>query len=170
MVTAPIWRRLDQVLDPEVPAISVVELGIVRDVEVEQDGSVTVSVTPTYSGCPAMDVIEREIIAALAEDGWRARVRRVYAPAWTTDWIGEGARQKLDAYGIAPPPAAAAPGAALDELVPLRRQRSAGVAVVACPYCGSSATTMRSEFGPTACKAVMFCDACRQPFELFKAI
>jgi ring-1,2-phenylacetyl-CoA epoxidase subunit PaaD len=154
------------VLDPEVPAISVVELGIVRDVEVEQDGSVTVSVTPTYSGCPAMDVIEREIVAALAEGGWQARVRRVYSPAWTTDWIGAEAREKLTAYGIAPP--SAATGAMLDQLVPLRRH--AAVAVVACPYCGSSATTMRSEFGPTACKAVMFCDACQQPFELFKAI
>jgi ring-1,2-phenylacetyl-CoA epoxidase subunit PaaD len=168
MVTAPIWHVLEQVLDPEVPAISVVELGIVRDVEVEQDGTVTVSVTPTYSGCPAMDVIEREIVAALAEGGWHARVRRVYSPAWTTDWIGTEAREKLTAYGIAPPPPAT--GAMLDHLVPLRRQAAVAAVAVACPYCGSSATTTRSEFGPTACKAVMFCDACRQPFELFKAI
>jgi ring-1,2-phenylacetyl-CoA epoxidase subunit PaaD len=153
-VVSAIWERLAQVLDPEVPVLSVVDLGIVRDVSVGDDGIVTVSVTPTYSGCPAMSVIERDIVAALAEGGWQARVRTVYSPAWTTDWIGEDAREKLREYGIAPP-----------QLVPLQRHAS-----VACPYCGSPATTMRSEFGSTACKAIMVCEACRQPFELFKAI
>jgi ring-1,2-phenylacetyl-CoA epoxidase subunit PaaD len=124
---------------------------------------VTVSVTPTYSGCPAMAAIEHDIVAALADGGWPgARVRTVYAPAWTTDWIGEGAREKLRAYGIAPPPLVESAG----ELVPLRRR----VEPVECPHCGSQATTMRSEFGATACKAVMYCERCRQPFELFKAI
>jgi ring-1,2-phenylacetyl-CoA epoxidase subunit PaaD len=144
----------------------VVDLGIVRGVEVEADGTVTVSVTPTYSGCPAMRVIEQDIVAALADGGWRAQVRTVFSPAWTTDWIGEGARRKLEAYGIAPP-AAVARGAMVDELVPLQRHAAPSVA---CPYCGSHRTTTRSEFGSTACKAVMFCDGCRQPFELFKAI
>jgi ring-1,2-phenylacetyl-CoA epoxidase subunit PaaD len=164
VAVAAIWERLGQVLDPEVPVLSVVELGIVRDVEVDADGTVTVSVTPTYSGCPAMSVIERDIIAALAEGGWHARVRTVYAPAWTTDWIGEEARAKLREYGIAPPSTVADTGP-LGDFVPLRRQ-----VTVECPFCGSAATAMRSEFGATACKAVMVCDQCLQPFELFKAI
>jgi ring-1,2-phenylacetyl-CoA epoxidase subunit PaaD len=167
---AAIWERLSLVLDPEVPVLSVVDLGIIRDVELETDGSVTVSVTPTYSGCPAMRVIEHDIIEALADAGWRAQVRTVYSPAWTTDWIGEDAREKLRAFGIAPPSAAAL-REGLDDLVPLQRRSTAGSSSpVACPYCGSRATTMRSEFGPTACKAIMFCEQCRQPFELFKAI
>jgi ring-1,2-phenylacetyl-CoA epoxidase subunit PaaD len=163
--TAEIWERLDGVPDPEVPVISVVELGIVRDVEIDEQGVVTVSVTPTYSGCPAMAAIEHDIVAALAEGGWPdVRIRTVYSPAWTTDWIGERAREKLKRYGIAPPPRVAT--VAVDELVPLRRRAES----IECPYCGSHATTTRSEFGATACKAVMVCEQCRQPFELFKAI
>jgi ring-1,2-phenylacetyl-CoA epoxidase subunit PaaD len=161
--TAEIWGVLDRVMDPEVPVLSVVELGIVRDVHVEESGAVTITVTPTYSGCPAMRVIERDIETALAGAGWpEVHIRTVYAPAWTTDWIGEDARRKLRDYGIAPPPDR---GDDSRELVPLRRAAPA----VACPYCGSLATTTRSEFGPTACKAVMYCEHCRQPFELFKA-
>jgi ring-1,2-phenylacetyl-CoA epoxidase subunit PaaD len=153
MVTDPVWDILSTVMDPEVPALSVVDLGIVRDVDVDPDGTVRVSITPTYSGCPAMHVIEADIVAALRAGGWPdARVRTVLSPAWTTDWVSAPAREKLAAYGIAPP-----------ELVPLTRR-------VACPYCGSRETTMRSEFGPTACKAIMYCNACEQPFELFKAI
>jgi ring-1,2-phenylacetyl-CoA epoxidase subunit PaaD len=152
-----IWEILEQVMDPEVPALSVVDLGIVRDVDVDADGAVTVSITPTYSGCPAMEVIEEDILAALRAGGWpNAKVRRVYSPAWTTDWLSPAAREKLSAYGIAPP----APFITLT-----RREPS-----VACPYCGSTETTMRSEFGSTACKSVMFCNGCQQPFELFKAI
>ena len=163
--TAAIWARLDHVPDPEVPVISVVELGIVRDVEIDDAGAVTVSVTPTYSGCPAMAAIEHDIVEALADGGWPgATVRTVYSPAWTTDWIGEDAREKLKSYGIAPPPKVARDNA--EDLVPLRRHAPA----VECPYCGSHATTTRSEFGATACKAVMYCNRCRQPFELFKAI
>jgi ring-1,2-phenylacetyl-CoA epoxidase subunit PaaD len=169
---AAVWERLERVLDPEVPVLSVVELGIVRRVDVEADGRVTVSITPTYSGCPAMRVIEDDIIRALAEAGWRSQVRTVYSPAWTTDWIGETAREKLRAYGIAPPTGGTTqgPGHATDhgpeQLVPLQRR----VTPVACPYCGSRATVTRSEFGPTACKSIMFCQQCRQPFEQFKAI
>jgi len=154
------WAALGTVPDPEVPVISVVELGIVRDVQVDGD-AVTVVVTPTYSGCPAMREIEHDIVAALEAAGFaRVDVRTTYAPAWTTDWITAEAREKLRAYGIAPPGPAEGP-----TLVPLRRRR-----VVACPYCGSEHTTLRSEFGSTACKAIHFCDACRQPFEEFKAI
>jgi ring-1,2-phenylacetyl-CoA epoxidase subunit PaaD len=169
---ASVWATLEGVLDPEVPVLSVVELGIVRDVGLDADGHVTVSITPTYSGCPALQVIERDILDALARDGWPdARLRTVYSPAWTTEWMGAEARRKLEAYGIAAPPAhasrvAGSREAGTGELVPLRRR----VAPVACPYCGSHATTMRSDFGSTACKALMYCEHCRQPFELFKAI
>jgi ring-1,2-phenylacetyl-CoA epoxidase subunit PaaD len=150
-------------MDPEVPALSVVELGIVRDVDVTEDGAVTVTITPTYSGCPAMRVIEQDIASALADAGWPgSRLVTVYSPPWTTDWIGEDARRKLREYGIAPPPARAPDG---PELVPLRRSEPR----VTCPFCGASATTTRSEFGSTACKALMYCERCRQPFELFKA-
>jgi ring-1,2-phenylacetyl-CoA epoxidase subunit PaaD len=155
---------LDRVMDPEVPVLSVVELGIVRDVLVDGD-HVTVTVTPTYSGCPAMRVIEEEIVGALDAHGFPgARVRTVYTPAWTTDWIGQEARAKLRAYGIAPPSRGAFSDG--DELVPLVRRRP----TVDCPYCGSSRTTLRSEFGSTACKSTLYCDACRQPFEQFKGI
>ena len=165
MVAAPsresILALLDAVMDPEVPVLSVVELGIVRDVEIDGD-RVTVLVTPTYSGCPAIQVIEEEILAALARAGHAdARVRTTFSPPWTTDWIGEEAKAKLRAYGIAPPDRAR-----VDELVPLLRRAPA----VACPYCGSTRTELRSEFGSTACKATLYCVACQQPFEQFKAI
>lgn len=154
-----ILRWLEDVKDPEVPVLSVRELGVLRDVEVTADGVVVV-MTPTYSGCPAMHAMEAEVLATLERHGVRhARVRTVYSPAWTTDWLTVDAKAKLAAYGIAPP------GPVDDELVPLRRR-----ATVECPYCHSPNTTMRSEFGSTACKAILFCNSCHQPFELFKAI
>jgi ring-1,2-phenylacetyl-CoA epoxidase subunit PaaD len=139
--------------------LSVVELGVVRHVEV--DGTqATVTITPTYSGCPAMHVIEADITAALLAAGFATvTINTVYAPAWTTDWIAEPAREKLRAYGIAPPP----PGPA-DALVTL----GATVRTVACPYCGSSNTTTASQFGSTACKSLHLCHGCQQPFEHFK--
>lgn len=152
---------LDEVMDPEVPVLSVVELGIVRDVSVGEAG-VTVTVTPTYSGCPAMRVIEQDIEAALRTHGVeRVEVEMSYSPAWTTDWISAEAREKLRAYGIAPPGAAdhGSP-------VSIGRRRPA----VRCPYCGAIDTEMRSEFGSTACKAIHVCRSCSQPFEEFKAI
>jgi ring-1,2-phenylacetyl-CoA epoxidase subunit PaaD len=153
---------LDEVMDPEVPVLSVRELGIVRDVEVDAAGAVTVTVTPTYSGCPAIRVIEQDIVAALDRAGYSgARVRTTYAPAWTTDWIGPEAKAKLKAYGIAPPGPAESGG-----LVQLLLRR----APVQCPYCDSYETELRSEFGSTACKSVCWCRACRQPFEEFKSI
>lgn len=159
-----LWKVLETVLDPEVPVLSVVELGIVRDVTAD-DAGVTVTVTPTYSGCPAMQVIERDILAALAAHGVAgARVRTVYAPAWTTDWMSEAARSKLKAYGIAPPPTA--DSVTGTELVPLRRRRASP----RCPFCDSADTEPRSDFGSTACKSIAYCNGCRQPFELFKAI
>ena len=163
MITADAaWRALEGVPDPEVPVISVVELGIVRGLEVTEAGAVTVTITPTYSGCPAMFEIEKDVRAALEAAGASSvDVRTVLSPAWTTDWIPESAREKLRRYGIAPPGKADS-GA----LVTLTRARPP----VPCPWCGSSATELRSEFGSTACKAIHVCTSCRQPFDEFKAI
>ena len=156
------WRALDGVPDPEVPVISVVELGIVRGLEVTEAGAVTVTITPTYSGCPAMFEIEKDVRAALEAAGASSvEVRTVLSPAWTTDWIPESAREKLRTYGIAPP--GKADSGALGTLTRARPP-------VPCPWCGSSATELRSEFGSTACKAIHVCTSCRQPFDEFKAI
>ena len=154
---------LDTVMDPEVPVLSVRELGIIRDVSVDADSAtVTVIVTPTYSGCPAIRVIEDDIRAALVAAGaGTVIVNTALSPPWTTDWIPDAARTKLKAYGIAPPGAAEQGG-----LIQLTR----AAATIACPYCDSRETEVRSEFGSTACKSVNWCRACRQPFEAFKAI
>ncbi len=159
---ARVFEILKEVLDPEVPAISVVDLGIVRGAEV--DGTrVTVRVTPTYSGCPATQVIEREIAQALERHGFtEVTVKTVFSPPWTSDWINAEAREKLRAYGIAPP-GKAETGL---QLVSLGGPTKA----VPCPYCGSSDTARESEFGSTACKSIHVCHGCRQPFEHFKAI
>lgn len=156
-----LYRILDEVKDPEVPVLSVVELGIVRDAETTADG-VVVTVTPTYSGCPAMRVIEQDITDALHARGIdRVEVRTTYSPPWTTDWIPAEAREKLRAYGIAPP------GVAAHEApMQIGRRRPP----VRCPSCGSMETTLRSEFGSTACKSIHVCRSCTQPFEEFKAI
>jgi ring-1,2-phenylacetyl-CoA epoxidase subunit PaaD len=151
---------LESVKDPEVPVVSVVELGIVREVAI--DGArVTITITPTYSGCPAMREIEQDIRVALSANGIHDVVMHtVHAPAWTTDWIGAEAREKLRAYGIAPPGAAEQGG-----LVMISKRRAAP----ACPRCGSHNTQLQSEFGSTACKAIHVCLACREPFDEFKA-
>ena len=155
-----VFAILDTVMDPEVPVLSVVELGIVRDVEIDAAG-VTVVVTPTYSGCPAMKLIEDDIVSALHAGGVaEARVRTVFTPAWTTDWIPEAARKKLVAYGIAAPSPSG-----VHSPVQLRRREP-----VHCPFCGSANTSLRSDFGSTACKALHYCNACTQPFEEFKSI
>jgi ring-1,2-phenylacetyl-CoA epoxidase subunit PaaD len=157
-----LWAWLDEVKDPEIPVLSVVELGIVRDVAMDDSGA-TVTITPTYSGCPAMHAIEEAIVETLASHGVApVRVRTTYAPAWTTDWIAESAKAKLEAYGIAPPHRLE-PG---DDLIPLRSRRAA----TRCPYCKSLDTALESEFGSTSCKAIYVCRECRQPFEMFKAI
>lgn len=156
-----VYEILGTVMDPEVPVISVVELGIVRDVDVQND-AVRITITPTYSGCPAMHEIEADIRTALLARGVReVSVSLVLSPAWTTDWIGPEAREKLRAYGIAPPGRAEPQG-----LITLTRAR----VPVACPFCGSSDTRLQSEFGSTACKAIHVCNACRQPFDEFKAL
>ncbi len=156
-----LYEILNTVPDPEVPAISVVELGIVRDAQQRADGTVEVTITPTYSGCPAMYEIEKDVRTALESAGATAvEVRTVLSPAWTTDWIPEAAREKLRKYGIAPPGRAESAG-----FVTLTRARTP----VACPWCGSRNTSLKSEFGSTACKAIHVCNECRQPFDEFKA-
>lgn len=157
------WAVLDLVPDPEVPALSLRDLGIVRDVRAE-GGGLEVVLTPTYSGCPATEVIERSVIDALDGAGLGpTRVTMQRAPAWTTDWISEAGKRKLREYGIAPPgPVAAGQGA------PIRILRRAEA--VACPRCGSARTERLSAFGSTACKALHRCLDCREPFEHFKPI
>lgn len=155
-----LFAILDEVKDPEVPVLSVVELGIVRDAAAS-DAGVRVEITPTYSGCPAMHEIEQSIRRALEERGLSpVHVSTTYSPAWTTDWIGPEARAKLEAYGITPPGPADTTG-----LVQLHRR----AATVRCPYCHSLNTERKSEFGSTACKAIWYCRECSQPFEEFKA-
>ena len=158
------WAVLQTVLDPEVPAVSVVDLGIVRDV-LDHGEELEVVLTPTYSGCPATEVIEQSVREALDAAGlgpMRMTLRR--APAWTTDWISADGRQKLSDYGIAPPGPASTDGT-----VPIRFF-GRRVDAVACPRCGSSNTERLSAFGSTACKAMYRCVSCREPFEHFKPI
>jgi len=159
------WDVLDTVLDPEVPALSVCELGIVRDV-VERGDTLDIVLTPTYSGCPATEVIERSVIEAIDAAGiGPARVTLQRAPAWTTDWISASGKRKLLEYGIAPPGPVAAGHA-----VPIRVVRRQADAAVPCPHCGSHRTERLSAFGSTACKSLHRCLDCREPFEHFKAI
>jgi ring-1,2-phenylacetyl-CoA epoxidase subunit PaaD len=152
---------LDTVMDPEVPVLSVRELGIVRDVRVDADGAVSVVVTPTYSGCPAIRVIEQDIQTALHDAGIGCvRIETRYSPAWTSDWIPSDARAKLKSYGIAPP----TPVSSGDLVQLLRAPRTPQ-----CPYCDLHDTEVRSEFGSTACKSICWCRSCGQPFEEFKS-
>jgi ring-1,2-phenylacetyl-CoA epoxidase subunit PaaD len=157
------WRVLGGVLDPEVPVVSVVELGIVREV-IDAGDSLSVVLTPTYSGCPATEVIEQGVRDALAKAGFdNVDVRLQRAPAWTTDWISADGRRKLREYGIAPPGPVAA-----EHSAPIRFLRKAPA--LPCPRCESSNTERLSAFGSTACKATYRCRACGEPFEHFKAI
>lgn len=150
---------LENVADPEIPVLSVVDLGIVRDITISPQG-VEIAVAPTYSACPAMEVIERSIVQELLRRGAPSpRVRRVLSPPWTTDWLSESGRRKLRQYGIAPPAGAAGKRALLGEDRPH-----------ACPRCGSSDTSRVSGFGSTPCKASWKCNACLEPFEYFKCI
>jgi ring-1,2-phenylacetyl-CoA epoxidase subunit PaaD len=167
---AAAWAVLQQVLDPEVPALSVCELGIVREVEALPTGGLRVVLTPTYSGCPATEVIEASVVSALVDAGLGpVQVQQRRSPAWSSDWISAAGREKLRAYGIAPPctsAAEAAGDAAAVTFVPLRFHARA----LACPRCGSRDTELLSAFGATACKALHRCRACREPFEHFKPI
>lgn len=141
-----IYSLLADVNDPEVPVLSVLDLGIVRDVKIEDD-KIEVLITPTYSGCPAMDAIAFDIRLKLAEQGYKnVSVKQVLTPAWSTDWMSEEGKRKLKAYGIAPP----------------------STTPPACPQCGSSDTKVLSQFGSTSCKALYHCNDCKEPFDFFK--
>ena len=153
------WATLAQVMDPEVPVVSVVDLGIVRGLD-WQAGHLHVVVTPTYSGCPATEVIESDIRQALELAGFKAPLlERKLTPAWTTDWISDSGRERLRAYGIAPPVGSTSKRSLLGES-PL----------IACPQCASTHTEVLSEFGSTACKALHRCCDCLEPFDYFKCI
>jgi ring-1,2-phenylacetyl-CoA epoxidase subunit PaaD len=150
------WDAAAGVVDPELPVLTIADLGVLRDVAVTA-GGIEVTITPTYSGCPAMNMIGVEIELALQRAGFRhPKVRTVLSPAWTTDWMSEDGRRKLREYGIAPPPAAAS------------RRALFGEQQVACPQCGSDDTEVLSEFGSTSCKALWRCKSCREPFDYFK--
>ena len=150
------WEAASQVVDPEIPVLTIADLGVLREVEVH-DGRVEVAITPTYSGCPAMNMIALEIELALERAGIaRPTIRTVLSPAWTTDWMSEAGRRKLREYGIAPPKTSAS------------RRGLFGVEQVACPQCGSLNTEVLSEFGSTSCKALWRCNRCREPFDYFK--
>jgi len=145
--------------DPEVPCVTIADLGILRGVARDETGQIVVRLTPTYSGCPAVIAIEMAVEAALLDAGVEARVERVITPAWTTDWISAEGREKLRAYGIAPPVGSSG-----------GRRAFFSEDAIACPRCGSSRTSKISEFGSTACKAHYRCDACAEPFDYFKCI
>jgi ring-1,2-phenylacetyl-CoA epoxidase subunit PaaD len=154
-----------QVADPEIPVLTIEDLGILRDVVVDDDGNVEVTVTPTYFGCPAMDVIRDEVTRTLREHGYgEVRVRTVLAPAWTTDWLSAEGRAKLAAYGIAPPGHPGRAGPVLVQLTTGPREP------VACPRCGSADTREVSRFGSTACMSHHTCRACLEPFDHFKTL
>jgi ring-1,2-phenylacetyl-CoA epoxidase subunit PaaD len=154
-----VWDIAATVVDPEVPVLTIEDLGVLRAVSVEGE-RVTVDITPTYSGCPAIDAMRDDIVSALAAAGYAdVRVRQVLAPAWTTDWMSEAGRTKLEEFGIA---------------APLSREAGVGRAVslglgIRCPHCGSLHTRELSRFGSTSCKALYVCQRCQEPFDYFKA-
>ncbi|GAB3767878.1 ring-1,2-phenylacetyl-CoA epoxidase subunit PaaD [Nocardioides ginsengisegetis] len=156
---SPAWKIAADLPDPELPVVTIADLGILRDVTEDDMGRVHVQITPTYSGCPAMETISTDLVTALTEAGYRhVDVEFVLSPAWTTDWMTDEAKDKLRAYGIAPP-------GNRDErtAVPLALS-------VRCPQCGSLDTRESSRFGSTACKSLWVCRSCREPFDHFKAI
>jgi ring-1,2-phenylacetyl-CoA epoxidase subunit PaaD len=156
------WQALEGIPDPEIPAVSIRELGILREIN-DVNGELEVVITPTYSGCPAMGQIEDDVREALVANGLAGKVVTRLAPAWTTDWIGEQARQKLRDFGISPPHTVP-----LDNVVRFARPATAPRIEVPCPHCGSTNTTETSHFSSTACKALYKCLACLEPFDYFK--
>lgn len=158
--TNAIWDVAATVLDPEVPVLTIEDLGVLRSAGLV-DGRAHVTITPTYSGCPAMDAIRDDVVSVLADAGYPdARVELVLAPAWTTDWMSEEGKRKLEEYGIAPPSGRAAVPSG-----PIRLALS-----VRCPQCGSLDTRETSRFGSTSCKALYTCNACQEPFDYFKVL
>ena len=159
MTIRRIWSLIEQVNDPEVPVLSVVDLGIIRDVRVNEE-EIEITLTPTYSGCPAMDVIRMNIRMILLEHGYKnITLTTVLSPAWTTDWMSERGKDKLKAFGIAPP----LPVQQFCRPALFGREEA-----IECPHCHSYHTTRISEFGSTACKALYRCEDCQEPFDYFK--
>ena len=154
-----VWQIAQSVPDPEIPVVNLGDLGIVRDVRMDENAIAIVSLTPTYSGCPAVKAIENDVAHALKKAGIACRIERVNAPAWTTDWISSQGREKLKAYGIAPPTGNSSDKPALFER-----------AQPACPHCDATNTKLISQFGSTPCKAHYQCEQCREPFDYFKCI
>ena len=159
---AAVHAALDQLCDPEIPVVSLREMGILRDVHVSDTG-VEVVITPTYSGCPAMEQIHDDILQSLQQLGVQGQVKTQLAPAWTTDWMSDSAKEKLRAYGIAPPNCQST---STPQTVRFTRRLQDDV--IACPRCGSTNTTITSAFGSTACKALCKCLSCQEPFDYFK--
>ncbi len=154
-----IWQLLEQVKDPEIPVLSVVDLGIIRSVEVSDNNKIHVVITPTYTGCPAMNAIETSIKLMLAGYQYDATVETKLSPAWTTDWISNVGKQKLKQYGIAPPQEQEEADA---------NKLFATLKGIICPLCNSNDTTQISQFGSTACKSLFRCNACLETFDYFK--
>jgi ring-1,2-phenylacetyl-CoA epoxidase subunit PaaD len=151
---------LSTVMDPEVPVLSVIDLGIVRDIEIRPSNKIQITITPTYTGCPAMDVIKINIRMALLENGFNdIEIRNTLSPAWTTEWMSEAGKQKLKAYGIAPPN--------VKQQV-CTQEAFQKEEAVQCPHCNSYHTQLVSRFGSTPCKALYKCDDCKEPFDYFK--
>jgi ring-1,2-phenylacetyl-CoA epoxidase subunit PaaD len=166
LMVAFAWEVLHTVLDPEVPVVSICDLGIVRSVELSGEHGVNVVLTPTYSGCPATELIATETANALAKAGFNpVNLTTVHAPAWTSDWISAEGRDKLRSYGIAPPGPVQSGQDIVLRYMPQGRQSAPALD---CPRCGSSHTERLSAFGSTACKALYRCLACKEPFEHFK--
>ena len=164
-VDSAVAQAISRIPDPEVPVVTIADLGILRSVEVDDKAhTVAVTITPTYSGCPAMEAIASRIVFEADRQGYAADVRTQLSPAWTTDWMTEAGREALRRFGIAPP-GTVAPGEPRGP-VPVGISRH----VVSCPLCGSADTTEISHFGSTACKALRRCNACLEPFDEFKAI
>jgi ring-1,2-phenylacetyl-CoA epoxidase subunit PaaD len=155
-----ILALLEEVMDPEVPVISVIDLGIIRSVSVDEADNVSITITPTYSGCPAMDVIAFNIRLKLLENGFRnISIEQTLSPAWTTDWMTEQGKEKLKAYGIAPPH----PVQSVCDLGLFQEEEA-----IQCPRCNSYQTALISQFGSTACKALYRCSSCEETFDYFK--
>lgn len=153
-----IWKYLEEVPDPEIPVISVIDLGVVRKVESLEYGGLRITITPTYSGCPAMNEMAMGIRLKLIEKGFRnIEIVEQLSPAWTTAWMSDAGKAKMKAYGIAPPLPVSPDGGLFAEPVG-----------IACPQCGATQTVLVSEFGSTACKALYQCEVCREPFDYFK--
>ena len=163
-----VWNALDSLTDPEIPVVTLREMGIIRDVERTADDAVVVVITPTYSGCPAMEQINDDVRSTVKALGLQVEVRTQLAPAWTTDWMSEAAKAKLKAYGIAPPNRQCGAPSQQTSVVHFMRKPLQTEQAVECPRCGSHHTFESSHFGSTACKALYKCLDCQEPFDYFK--